>query len=140
MFIPAPSFSPEHIHPILVNFTAALLPASFGSDILGRVLRRDSLHNAAWWMLIYATSITPFTVVAGLLWRKSIGTALPRSTIVFHQWLGISLAVVFVGLTFWRWTIYSRNKAPGLPYLLLAFLVVLALVYQGSLGGRLVFG
>lgn len=47
------------LHPILVNFTAALVPASFVSDVLGRFLRRESLRSAAWWMLLYAAIITP---------------------------------------------------------------------------------
>jgi len=34
-----PLLSPEHIHPILVNFTASLVPASVFSDVLGRVTR-----------------------------------------------------------------------------------------------------
>ncbi len=141
MSIPAPSFSPEHIHPILVNFTAALLPASFGSDILGRIFRRESLHNAAWWMLIYAACITPLTAIAGALWKKALDeAALPHSVIVTHQWLGISLAVAFLGLAIWRWKIYSLNAAPGLRYLLFTFVVVLVLAYQGSLGGHMVLG
>src|SRR5438045_2678361 len=31
------------LHPILVHFTAALVPASLVSDVLGRLLRRQSL-------------------------------------------------------------------------------------------------
>lgn len=140
MFIPAPSFSPDHIHPILVNFTAALLPVSFGSDVLGRVFRKQSLHHAAWWTLLYATAITPFTAIAGWLWKRSVGAALPADAILTHQWLGISLAVAFVILAFWRWSRYSRDEAPGAPYLVFALIVVLALVYQGTLGGGMVFG
>jgi len=141
VFIPVPSFSPEHIHPILVNFTAALVPASVGSDVLGRVLRRRSLHHAAWWMLVYAAAITPLTVAAGALWKNSVGEgSLPRSVILTHQWLGMSLAIAFIGLALWRWTIHSLDKGPGFSYLVAAFLVVLALAYQGSLGGQMAFG
>jgi plastocyanin len=43
-----PPRRPEQIHPILVNFTAALLPLAFLSDVVGRLLQRQSLHNAAW--------------------------------------------------------------------------------------------
>jgi len=140
VLIPALSFSPDHIHPILVNFTAALVPVSFGSDILGRAFRKQSLHDAAWWTLLYATAITPFTALAGWLWKRSIGSALPAETIQTHQWLGISLAVAFVILAFWRWNIYSRKQLPGAPYLVIALIVVLGLVYQGTLGGAMVFG
>jgi uncharacterized membrane protein len=123
-----------------VNFTAALVPASFASDVLGRTFRRQSLHVAAWWMLVYATAITPFTALAGLLWKKSVGSALPPETIMIHQWLGISLPIALIILAIWRWSIYSRTEAPGLLYMLVAFIVVLALVWQGTLGGEMVFG
>jgi uncharacterized membrane protein len=140
VFIPALSFSPNHIHPILVNFTAALVPVSFGSDILGRAFRRQSLHDAAWWTLLYAAAITPFTAIAGWLWKRSIGPALPADIIQTHQWLGISLAIAFIVLAIWRWSIYSRKELPGASYLILALIVVLGLVYQGTLGGSMVFG
>lgn len=140
MPIPIPSFAPEHIHPILVNFTAALVPASLGSDVLGRALRKPSLHAAAFWMLIYAAAITPFTALAGYIWKQSVGSALPAEQIFMHQWLGISLAVLFLVLGAWRWRLHSRNRTPGIPYLVFCLIVVLALVYQGTLGGQMVFG
>jgi uncharacterized membrane protein len=138
--IPLPSLTPDHIHPILVNFTAALVPASFGSDVLGRIFRKPSLHVAAWWMVLYATVITPFTALAGLLWKRSVGSALPPELIVAHQWLGISIAILLVILALWRWSIYARSEGPGVLYLVFGLLVVLALVWQGTLGGKLVFG
>jgi uncharacterized membrane protein len=140
MDLPLPPFSWQNIHPILVNFTAALIPASVFSDALGRLLGRASLNHAAWWTLLYATAITPFTAVAGWFWKKSIEAALPPDVIAVHQWLGISLAVAFVILAVWRWTIHRRGKRPGLAYLLLAALVAAALVYQGHLGGSMTFG
>ena len=140
MWIPAPSFSPDHIHPILVNFTAALVPCSFASDLLGRVFRKQSLHDAGWWMLAYAALITPFTALAGLLWKRSVGQALPPQLLMTHQWLGIILAIFLVIVTFWRWQSHARNEAPAWFYLFVTFLVVLALVYQGTLGGGMAFG
>ena len=140
MSLPAPSFSPDHIHPILVNFTAALVPSSFGSDVLGRLFRKQSLHDAAWWMVIYAAAITPFTSLAGLLWKRSVGDAFPPELMLTHQWLGISLAVLLLGLAFWRWRLFKSGQAPGILYLVVALLVVLGLVYQGTLGGGMAFG
>ncbi len=35
------------VHPILVNFTAALVPVSLASDILARLLGRDTLRDTA---------------------------------------------------------------------------------------------
>lgn len=135
-----PPRSPQELHPILVNFTAALLPLALVSDLLGLWLKRSSLHSAAAWMVLYTAIITPLTGAAGWWWKvKSAGT-LPPELIAVHQWLGTSLAVVFIVLAVWRWRLYRRNAVPTLAYLVFAFVAVLALVYQGSLGGAMVFG
>jgi plastocyanin/uncharacterized membrane protein len=135
-----PPTRPQELHPILVNFTAALLPLALLSDLLGRLLKRSSLHSAGAWMVLYAALITPLTAAAGWWWKSKSAGALPPDVIAVHQWLGSSLAVLFVVLAVWRWRIYKRDNVPGLAYLGLAAVTALALVYQGSLGGFMVFG
>jgi plastocyanin/uncharacterized membrane protein len=135
-----PPRSPQELHPILVNFTAALLPLALFSDFLGLWLKRSSLHNAAAWMVLYAAIITPLTGAAGWWWKSKSAGALPPELIAVHEWLGTSLALVFIALAVWRWRIYRRNAVPTLAYLAFAVIAVLALVYQGSLGGAMVFG
>jgi uncharacterized membrane protein len=135
-----PPHSPEEIHPILVNFTAALLPLALLSDALGRIFRRKSLNDAGWWMTLYAALITPLTAAAGWWWKHAAGSDLPASLIAVHQWLGTTIAVLFIVLVFWRWVIRKRGNIPGPAYLVVELFVVLALVYQGSLGGKMLFG
>jgi len=141
---PSPRFnfphSPQEFHPILVNFTAALLPLAFLSDLLGLFFKRSSLHNAAAWMVLYAAIITPITGAAGWWWKSQTAGSLPPTVIAVHQWLGTSLAVIFILLAIWRWRIHKRNDVPSLGYLVVTAIVALALVYQGSLGGLMVFG
>jgi len=141
---PSPRFnppsSPQEFHPILVNFTAALLPLAFLSDLLGLWSKRASLHNAAAWMVLYAAIITPLTAAAGWWWRSKSAGALPASVIAVHQWLGTSLAIIFILLAIWRWRPQNRDSAPSVAYLVITAVVVLALIYQGSLGGLMVFG
>ena len=136
---PLPVFSSQDVHPILVNFTAALVPASIGSDALGKCFRKQSLTHAAWWMLVYAAAITPFTVLAGWIWKRSVGPMLPPPLITIHQWLGTSLAALFLALAAWRFTIHSNDRTPTIPYFVLALIILAALVYQGSLGGKMAF-
>lgn len=136
----SPPRHPEQIHPILVNFTAALLPLAFLSDVLGRLFRRQSLHNAAWWMVLFEAAITPLTVIAGWWWKSQVGHDLPARMITVHQWLGTTAAALFVVLAVWRWRIQRREALPSVSYLALAGVAVLALVYQGSLGGAMLFG
>jgi plastocyanin len=92
----SPPTAPEQFHPILVNFTAALLPLALLSDILGRIFHRQTLHNTAWWMVLYAAVLTPFTAAAGWWWKLSAGSALPAKLISVHQWLGTLAAVFFM--------------------------------------------
>ncbi len=136
----APPTMPQEIHPILVNFTAALLPLALLSDLLGRIFKRQSLHNAAFWIIVYAACITPFTAAAGWWWRHSLGANLPAKLITVHEWLGTAAVFIFIGLGLWRWSIHKRGVPPTFAYLFCALLAVLALVYQGSLGGAMVFG
>jgi uncharacterized membrane protein len=132
--------SPHELHPILVNFTAALLPLALLSDLLGLWLRRPSMHHAAFWMVLYEAIITPLTGLAGWWWKAQIASALPPNLIAVHQWLGTSFVVLLVVLVAWRWRIHKQNTAPTIPYFLFAGILMLALVYQGSLGGLMVFG
>src|SRR3954463_10962659 len=132
-----PLLSPEHLHPILVNFTAALVPTSFASDVAGRIFKKQSLHHAGWWTLLYATCITPLTGLAGLWWKRAVADAVPPQLLRTHQWLGISLAVALVVLCSWRWRIHRRDELPSLPYLALAAIAVAGLILQGELGGKM---
>lgn len=140
MPLPFPTFTPDHIHPILVNFTTALLPASVASDAASRILRKPSLHSAAWWMLVYAAAITPLTALAGLWWKTKLADTLPPKLIAEHMWLGIGLAVSFIVLLLWRRAFYRKTESPSLAYFAFAVLIVVALLIQGALGGQMVFG
>jgi uncharacterized membrane protein len=125
------------IHPIFVNFTAALVPASFLSDTLARVLRKSSLASAGWWMLLYATLATPITVITGWYWFRQMPSDDPSMAI--HKWLGGGLAIAFVGLLYWRWRFYRSGNAPGWVYLACIGFTVSALIIQGHLGGAMSF-
>ena len=127
------------LHPILVNFTAALIPASLLSDLLGRVTRKQSLVSAGWWMLLYAAIVTPFTALAGWLWLRQMPGMDVRAMWV-HQWLGTALAAVLVPLAFWRGRMHVRSRAVSVAYLVVASLLTTALVVQGHLGGSMSFG
>ncbi|HZL33823.1 MAG TPA: DUF2231 domain-containing protein [Tepidisphaeraceae bacterium] len=122
------------VHPILVNFTAALIPVSVGSDILGRVLRKPTLRDTGWWTMCFAACITPFTAIAGwLFWMKDdVGV----TNMTIHKWLGTSAAVLLIGLVLWRWWFFKSDRWPSILYLLIGLAIVGAVIYQGHLGGE----
>lgn len=125
------------LHPILVNFTAALVPVSVFSDLAARFLKSESLRHAAWWTLFYATIVTPFTAITGwLFWMPDDNDA---AGMTIHKWLGSALAVLLFAVFAWRWNFHRRQQGPSWGYFLLAGAFVAALAYQGHLGGEQVF-
>ncbi|HVA67090.1 MAG TPA: DUF2231 domain-containing protein [Elusimicrobiota bacterium] len=125
------------IHPILVNFTAALVPVSLFSDLTARMSGRKSFEEVGWWTMLYAACVTPLTAAAGwLFWMKDdVGVR----GMEIHKWLGTSLALLIPALAVWRAYFYRRNRRPAAAYLLIGLLLVALLAYQGSLGGAQVF-
>jgi uncharacterized membrane protein len=126
------------IHPILVNFTAALIPVSVGADIVARILKKESLRATGWWTMAIAACVTPFTAIAGwLFWMKDdVGV----TGMTIHKWLGTALTFIVVGLMLWRWWAYKKDLWPSMIYLFAGMVVVGAIVYQGHLGGDQSFG
>ncbi|HEY2847784.1 MAG TPA: DUF2231 domain-containing protein [Pyrinomonadaceae bacterium] len=137
MFQSSTLFEWSHVHPVLVHFTTALLPASLASDLVGKYANRDSLTHAAWWMLLYGAVATPLTALAGWMWSTDI---LSNSTLSVHKWLGLILVLAFLILAVWRGRIFVHSGRPGTLYLLFAASVVAVLMYQGFLGGKMTLG
>ena len=127
------------LHPILVNFTAALVPVSFLSDLLGRWLRRDTLRATGWWTLLYAAAITPLTAAAGWYWARDM-EGMDPTLMNAHRWVGIALAVLLPAVVFWRHRFHRRQLFPSWPYLGVTGLLVATLVVQGHMGGLMSFG
>jgi uncharacterized membrane protein len=129
--------SETKLHPILVNFTAALVPLSVAADAVGRWRKDESLLNTGWWTLFCATAITPFTALAGWLFWMPDDNGVTGMTI--HKWLGTSLAVLLFGLFAWRLKIHRQKQWATIPYFITGAIFIVALVYQGYLGGQQVF-
>jgi uncharacterized membrane protein len=126
------------IHPILVNFTAALIPVSVGVDFAARLFRSKSLRDTGWWTLFLAACITPLTALAGWLYWLGDDNGVTGMTI--HKWLGTGLAIVLPFLMWWRWRDFHKGAWTSWLYLLAGAVVVAALLYQGHLGGAQAFG
>ena len=127
------------LHPILVNFTAALVPVSFLSDLVGRWQRRETLRATGWWTLLYAAAITPLTAAAGW-YRARDMEGMDPTLMNAHRWVGTALAVLLAVVVFWRYRFHRRQLFPSWPYFGAAGLLVAALVVQGHVGGLMSFG
>src|SRR5699024_787388 len=110
------------LHPILVDFTAALIPVSVAADLLSQLLKlkHNEFRIVAWWTLLLATIITPFTVAAGWLFWMPDDNGVPIMTV--HKWLGTALALLIFGLCYWRWTFRNKRQPVNIFYLIAATL------------------
>lgn len=125
------------LHPILVNFTAALVPVSVGCDFIARLRKDESFRDTAWWTLFLAAFITPLTAIAGWLFWMDDDNGVTGMTI--HKWLGTALVAILFALFAWRLSLHRRKQWATVAYLVFGAAVVIALVAQGHLGGRQVF-
>lgn len=128
------------VHPILVNFTAALVPVSLGADIMGRLLKRESLRHAGWWTMLLAAVVTPLTVLAGWLWLRDMRDMDGMKEMSIHKWLGTAMAAALPLFAWWRGRFQKRGMSPGWAYLGILSVAMAALTVQGHLGGMMSFG
>jgi len=125
------------LHPILVNFTAALVPVSVASDLAARLRKDESLRSTGWWTLFCGTVVTPFTALTGWLFWMPDDNGVLGMTI--HKWLGTALALLLFGLFAWRRDLQRQRRWATVPYLVVGAAFITALVVQGYLGGTQVF-
>ena len=121
------------LHPILVNFTAALIPFSVFSDCVAKFRNEASIREAGWWALLCATILTPLTAATGwLFWMKDDNAV---TGMAIHRWLGIGIALLLFGLFYSRHQLHREQKFTSGYYLVAGIILVIVLIYQGHLGG-----
>lgn len=129
------------VHPAIVHFPIALVTLSVIADLFGRLTDSATLRGAGWWALFGAAIGGALAVVAGLfdMNRERIEHA-AHGRVHFHMKVGFTLFAAVAGLTIWRWLIYTNTQnMPGWGYLVAALLVLGLTLFQGYLGGELVF-
>jgi len=103
------------LHPLLVNFTAALVPVSVMLDAAARFFKKESIRHTAWRTIFYATVVTPFTAITGWLFWMPDDNGVTSMTI--HKWLGTGLAVLLFGLFAWRLKLHRQYQWATISYL-----------------------
>lgn len=129
------------VHPAVVHYPIALVPVSVVADLLARVTGSASLRATGWWALLGAAVGAALTLVAGLadMSRVEIEDA-AHERIHTHMKVGFVLFTLIAGLTVWRWLIYDEPRSgPGWGYLAAAAVVLALTIFQGWLGGELIY-
>jgi uncharacterized membrane protein len=133
------------LHPVVDHFSIALLVVAVVIDIAALIFsQRPSLRHTALTLIIIgaiaaAASYGTGDLEGGRIWDLVTGKA--HDVLKLHAQLGYYLMIVFAVLALWRILIeaFAFMQGSRQIYLALAVVAVAALLYQGSLGGELVY-
>jgi uncharacterized membrane protein len=130
------------LHPALVHFPLALFPVGVLLDVLGRLLRRQDMARAGWWLQLGGTIGLALAIGTGLI-AKEAAMPLPPSAadiLSLHEQLAFSAGGTLFLLFLWRAA--GRGALPSgreNTFLALYLVGVSLLLVAGWLGGDLVF-
>ena len=129
------------LHPMLVHFPLALLAFSVAADVSFFFLKVESLRHVGWWSLAGAAIGGALTVAAGVFdMRRANLDEEVHARVHRHMKVGLVLFAAIAALTFWRWTVFlDRTAQVSAVYLDCAILVMALALFQGWLGGELVY-
>jgi len=128
------------LHPAFVHFPIALVVFSFITDLLGRLFNKITLRAAGFWCLLGALIFGAITFATGYFDMKRDALGETFKYVDFHMDVGWVLVGTVVVLTLWRWLAYfRRDLSPGIPYLIVALMVMGLTLFQGWYGGEMVY-
>lgn len=132
------------LHPVVDHFTVALIIVAILIDLVASVVPRMWLRHSALTILILGTAASWGSNLtggweAGRVWENVKEPAL--DVLKRHAWLGHWLPWVLLVLALWRLGIQFVAFIAGTRpiYLMIAVVAGGVMLYQGSLGGKLVY-
>ncbi|MGY6213811.1 DUF2231 domain-containing protein [Methylolobus aquaticus] len=131
-----------NVHPVLVHLPIALLFGYVVSALLALVTGKESLRNAAVWMLYFGTLGAAATVVTGLLAAGSVEhDETVHELMEAHERFGLAVLGLAVLLCLWNVWVGRRPARWGRVLELVGGCGLLVLISLGAdLGGMMVYG
>ncbi len=131
----------SNVHPIIVHFPIAFLVGFFGLEIVGVTFRLNAARQLASGLLYLGALGAVAAVAAGLIAEDLVphGAAV-HEIMEWHERLGITVAILSVGLAVWR--AVSKGNFSGMAQALhffLAGIVMACLLFGTDLGGLMVY-
>ena len=126
----------QELHPSLVHFPIALLPASLAADAVGRFTGDEGLMDTGRRLMPAAAASAVLAGAAGLVAQGAVrAEGRAHRQLTTHRNLNIGLVALTVLLAGVR----ARRSQPSLAYLLAGAAGVATAAYTAYLGGRMVY-
>ena len=126
----------QEVHPSIVHYPLALLPAAVAADLLGRVTGSETLRGIGRVLMPVAAASAAVSAVTGLVAQEEVAAeGVAQDLLVTHRNLNISLVTLSTALAAWR----LRSERPSAGYLALALAGLGAMSYSAYLGGKMVY-
>lgn len=131
----------KNMHPLWVHFPIALLSLFLLVDFVAVVSRKVEWRTFASGLLFLGTLFAGLTMIAGLLAAHSVPHGGDVHEIMEnHEHLGISVFLLSLALSGWRWLSKSRIEGPAnVLFLILSTVLVVLLLFTADLGGYMVY-
>lgn len=125
------------LHPFIVHFAIAFVITGVVLDILGFLLKKDSLKNAGFWLVILSVPVNQAEELA----EKTLEITGGESILEQHEKIGTLLSYLVTILGLVRLGIYFKptNIIFILLYVILGLSSLGVTLYTGRLGGILVY-
>ncbi len=129
------------IHAVINDLPPALLPMAVLFDLLGALLKRDSLKAAGFWTLIAGVLGTGAAIISGLVAEDAVEHSDQAHAVMnTHETLAFIVLGIFGILAIWRIVRSGVWREKEQPVALTAGVIgILILVYAAHLGGKLMF-
>lgn len=126
----------QEIHPALVHYPLALLPAALAADALGRVTGSEGLLDLGRRLMPVAAASALAAGVFGLVAQEAVRTDETTSDMLTtHRTLNLGLIGLTAAMAAKRW----GERRPSLGYLALGAGGMAVMSYSAYLGGNMVY-
>lgn len=123
------------LHPIVVHFPMAFLPAALFTAVVGR--RRQGFAAPVQFLVVAGGGLAALSALFGWL-NAGFSPGADDGILGAHRWLGTIIGIVALPLAVWALRRPDRDRS--VPMIVGLSIITAAIVAQGWLGGALVHG
>jgi uncharacterized membrane protein len=125
-------------HPVIVHFPIALFIASVVFEVLALWRKKPVLALVAYYNLLGAALTVPVAIATGLgAWQWQLEGAAVKGNLRLHMISALTSASLIFVLCWMRSRFRAKSILPGITYLAVTLLALMAITLTGHLGGIL---